>query len=216
MRREIRMSIVDPLEWPVRVPRAEERVAPKFGRKDRERGWIEGVTFERARDRVYEELVRFGADDVVVRTNYPMRRDGWFRLANRSAPDDPGIAVYFELDNERQVIAIDRYDDGGANLYAVARTIEAIRQIGRDGGPTIRAAAVSGFRELPGIGETSGTNWWEVLELAHDVDPPEIRKAYKRLARKYHPDNKMTSDVEKFREVQAAFRQGLTARGGSE
>ncbi len=214
MRREIDMAIVDPLEWPAFVPRAEERIRAKFGSRKVDGYGVIRVTFEKGRDLLCDELIRFGASNVVVRTDFPMRQDGWVRLANRRGNIDPGIAVYFDLDGQRQVIAIDRYDAGGDNLYAIARTIEALRQIERDGGPTIRAAAVSGFRELPQT--TSGINWWEVLDVSTAASPDDIRTAYRRLAKELHPDNQETGDEERFKKLTVAFQQACDARGGSD
>lgn len=50
---------------------------------------------------------------------------------------------------------------------------------------------------------------WEVLGLEPGADPEEIKKAYRRLARKYHPDlNDGDSGAEqKFKEIQAAYQQ---------
>ncbi len=44
-----------------------------------------------------------------------------------------------------------------------------------------------------------------VLGVLRDAKLPQIKKAYRLLSRKYHPDNKITGDVEKFREVQEAW-----------
>ncbi|MEE0955485.1 MAG: DnaJ domain-containing protein [Eubacterium sp.] len=53
---------------------------------------------------------------------------------------------------------------------------------------------------------------YEVLGVPHDADMDEIKKAYRQLSRKYHPDaniNNPNKDQaeEKFKEVQAAYKQ---------
>ncbi len=46
---------------------------------------------------------------------------------------------------------------------------------------------------------------YAILEIAPEADEKEIRAAYRRLARKYHPDTGEGSSAEKFRAVQAAY-----------
>jgi curved DNA-binding protein len=47
---------------------------------------------------------------------------------------------------------------------------------------------------------------YETLEINENVSPDEIKKAYRKLARKYHPDvNKDPSAEEKFKEINAAY-----------
>src|SRR3989338_6200386 len=44
-------------------------------------------------------------------------------------------------------------------------------------------------------------DYYKVLGLNKNATKEEIKKSYKRLARKYHPDNKETGDDEKFKEI---------------
>lgn len=47
---------------------------------------------------------------------------------------------------------------------------------------------------------------YETLDIAQDASTEEIKKAYRRLARKYHPDiNKDAGAEEKFKEINAAY-----------
>lgn len=47
---------------------------------------------------------------------------------------------------------------------------------------------------------------YETLEISESASPEEIKKAYRKLARKYHPDvNKDPSAEEKFKELNAAY-----------
>lgn len=47
---------------------------------------------------------------------------------------------------------------------------------------------------------------YETLEINESASPEEIKKAYRKLARKYHPDvNKDPSAEEKFKELNAAY-----------
>lgn len=49
-------------------------------------------------------------------------------------------------------------------------------------------------------------DYYEVLGVGRDADPAEIKRAYKRLARKYHPDVSKEPDAEaRFKEVGEAY-----------
>lgn len=47
-------------------------------------------------------------------------------------------------------------------------------------------------------------NYYEILGIAKGATPDEIKKAFRTLAHKYHPDKK-TGDVEKFKELNEAY-----------
>lgn len=52
----------------------------------------------------------------------------------------------------------------------------------------------------------SKRDYYEVLGISKDATPEEIKKTYRRLARKYHPDvNKEPDAAEKFKEVKEAY-----------
>ena len=133
------------------------------------------------------ELNRFGATEIIISTNLKYRQDG-LPYSNQRQPDDKGVAVYFMKDNQQLVIACDTFDKIGCNLWAIGKSIFAIRAIERWGCSEIVAKAFTGFLALA---ETTQENWWNILEVSETATADEIKKAYHRLAKVYHPDKEM-------------------------
>ena len=49
-------------------------------------------------------------------------------------------------------------------------------------------------------------DYYEILEISRNASGDEIKKAYRKLARKYHPDiNKDPGAEDKFKEINAAY-----------
>ena len=44
-------------------------------------------------------------------------------------------------------------------------------------------------------------DYYEVLGVSKTASDEEIKRAFRRLAKQYHPDNKQTGDEAKFKEV---------------
>ena len=192
-----------PLCWPEGWKKESEQIRSRFGK------WDKPISVARATDFVLDELFRMGIPDymVIISTNLQLRNDGLPR-SNQREPDDTGVSVWWNEynsdDSDRKVIAIDKYDRVADNLWAIAKTIEAMRGIERWGSGEIMERTFTGFQALPPSQENTIPQWWQIL----DVDPtdpyPVILKSFKRLRSKYHPD-KITGDPDKFKSVISAF-----------
>ena len=181
------MSQAHPLAWPDSWPRTEShrrRRAP-FGQKDG-RGVKQHLTMGGAVKRLFEQLDLLGAEDVTISSNVEIRQDGIPRTGRRT-PDDPGVAVYFSLEDRPYCMPCDRWDRVADNIAAVAKHIEAMRGMDRWGvGSTERAFA--GYAALPSPDSATKLDWWVVLGVSRDAGLGTINTAYRRLAAENHPD----------------------------
>ena len=178
-----------PLQWPAGVARAEKSKNSPFRQ----------LKFGQLREELARELRLLGAKGALFTSNIPLRLDGQPRATYRQ-PEDPGVSVYFTLNDQRMCMASDRYKTPEENLRAVKGTIEGMRMIQRYGCSDMLERAFSGFKAL-GDGET----WWQVMEF--ETVPgsyDEVKSAYRQLARKYHNDVPGVSQDDKMRKLNQA------------
>jgi len=144
-----------------------------------------------------EELRRLGAKNVIISTDVPLRRDG-LPLASAKTPEDTGAAIYFEYSGKQMCFACDRWNKVGDNIYAVAKTIEAMRGIERWGTGDMVKAAFTGFLALP-----PASDWRNILGNPSTLS--EAESAYKALVRENHPDtggsNELMAELNRAREM---------------
>jgi hypothetical protein len=181
-----------PLQWPDGFPRRE-------GKKQKS-NFI--TTLGKARDEVYAEIKRLGGINPIISTNIPVKGNGQLYASMRTVDGDEGVAVYFTWHNEQMVLACDKYDGIADNLRAIFLSLDAMRGLTRWGCSDILNRAFKGFKALP---EKTVEYYWDVLECKPEANFDELREAYKRLAKIYHPDVKDTGDVEKFNRIQNAY-----------
>ena len=48
-------------------------------------------------------------------------------------------------------------------------------------------------------------DFYEILQLSPNASAETLERVYRLLAKRYHPDNQLTGDAEKFSELQQAF-----------
>lgn len=208
-----------PLCWPGgwRRTKPEDRTASRFCRMGYDAGnsWKsrKKLTVAGARDELMDEL-RHAADDdnsIVVSTNIPVRGDGLPRGGSVGVKrEDPGVAVYFRQNGRDIAMACDKFDDIPDNLYAIAKTLEAMRGIKRWGAGELLDRTFQGFTALP-----PGTppapeprSWWEVLNVPKaGATRWLVKVARDALASQFHPDK--GGDGEKMAEVNRAYEEAL-------
>jgi DnaJ like chaperone protein len=93
--------------------------------------------------------------------------------------------------------------------YVAASEVSIIEQMARYLGINPRD-----FESIKAMFYDSTNNAYKILELQKDATPQDIKKAYRRMAKKYHPDKvqhlgeeHQKGAEEKFRKVQDAYEQ---------
>lgn len=161
---------------------------------------------------------RINPAKVVISSNVELRQDG-LPYSNRKTPEDPGVAVYFELDGEPYAMPCDKWDRVADNLYAIAKHLEAMRGMERWGVGSLQTA-FKGFHALPPgsggsyaqaaftaesaarfmVGEIKSNNSIAAVLASHDI----YKSLYRRVAAALHPDR--GGDRKRFELLQEAKR----------
>jgi hypothetical protein len=165
------------------------------------------TTLGAARDYVKAEIKRLDGKDPIISTNIPLKQDGDLRADwSRARIDDHGASVYFMRNKVQVCLCCDTYSKVWENLHAIGRTIEALRQIDRDGVSDFLNRTFTGFKALPESVVLNQKSIWEILGLT--VKPGSIdaiHLAYKQKAKQLHPD--LGGSAESFQELQTAYKQ---------
>ena len=189
-----------PLQWPVNY----KRTAPA----DKTHAPFK-TAFAKARDEIINQLPKMGATNIIISSNVPLKRDGLPYAVpfgnSKSVTDDPGIAVYFNFNNEQKVICCDAYHSLDDNMQAINKTIEALRGIDRWGCSDIINQTFTGFKALE---EKVSRNWWEVLQIAKTATADEIKRAYYKRAKETHPDS--GGSAADFDQVKRAYDEAIS------
>ena len=183
-----------PLCWPEGWPQTEYRKWSLPGGRT-------SNTWHSVLGRLQTELKRLGAENMVLSTNQPLRRDGQ-PYANRTRVDEPGVAVYFEYKGKNMVMAQDAFEMLVDNIRSLALAIEGLRQMERHGGAAMMERAFSGFEALPNPDKII---WHHVLGVPENASEAEIRRAYHRAAKNAHPDK--GGDTARMAQVNEAWEQ---------
>jgi hypothetical protein len=202
-----------PISWPEGWPRTaagQRKDAPFFSSRSVKRSIGDGYykqrgahSMEDVRRSLSGELAALGARHQILSTNVKLRIDG-APYSGQAQPADPGAAVYFELKGKPVSLACDKWRRVEDNIWAICKHIEALRGQERWGVGNVEQA-FRGYMALPGIGQTSGSNWWQVLGVPINAGPDQVKDAYRLLVAKHHPDK--GGDAGLFRRVTEAYQQ---------
>lgn len=193
MKKSIQSIDAYPLTWPEGWKRTFEPENSRF----------RPPSFAVVRDRLMDELRKMGVSDPILSTNIPLKKNG-LPYAIQSQPTDPGVAVYFTYQEKPMVFACDRWRTVSENMQAIQKTIDAIRGIERWGASDMMEKAFRGFTALP---DHTSEEWFQVLEVSPNSIESEVRGAFKRLAKKYHPDMGDFPNPERMQKVNEAYEQ---------
>lgn len=167
-----------PLTWPAGWPRTRNPTHSRFG------SWKNKPSVAKGTDAMLDELRKLGASAVIISTNLQLRNDGLPR-SNQAEPRDTGAAVYFKLKGKPRVLACDKWNTVGQNLYAIAQHVGALRGQERWGVGNIEQA-FAGYAAIPE--RTGGVSWWDVLGVPLNAGEDQIKTAYRDKAKTAHPD----------------------------
>ena len=189
-----------PLKWPLGWPRTERPYSSRFGKIDK-------PSIGKASKEIARELNLFEGTQLIISTNLNYRKDG-MPYSNQKEPNDKGVAIYFIYNGQQMVLACDSFNKIGCNLWAIAKTIEAMRGIDRWGCSQILSKAFTGLTALP---ENTQENWWQVLQVDPDASEAIVKESYRSLAKKYHPDLNGDDDRQ-FKKIDAAYQKYLSGK----
>jgi DnaJ-like protein len=170
-------SLQWPLQWPIGRPRIQQGRSSRF-----KTDFLSAVQLLRT------EARRLGADHLVISSNMELRPNG-LPYMDRREPEDEGVAVYFIYKEQPMCFACDMWDKVGDNIYAIARTMKALRGIERWGAGEMFRQAFTAFT-APSMPKSPH----EILGVRPDATRQEIDAAYRRKAKLFHPDAPGGSD----------------------
>lgn len=185
-----------PLAWPAGWKRTTMRRRAMFSKKRSSGYGYDNLEVGDGLDRLLGELRRLGARNPVISSNLQLNRDGSIRAGQAKMLADPGIAVYFRLNQQPRVLACDKWNSAADNMAAIAGHIEAIRTQERYGVGTLDQA-FAGYAALPPVGGTQGGDWRGELGIPVGalVTPDMVEDRYRQLLKERHPDKGGSHDA---------------------
>ena len=180
-----------PLHWPPNRPRTKHRYISRFK-----------TSMSNARDLLKNEIRLSKCSGLIISSNVPLQRNG-YPYANQRVVD-PAVAVYFIRDGKQRCIPCDRWNTVYDNIYAVAKSLNALRSITRWVSESELSAVYDGFIQIPNLNDKP---WYVVLELDEGEQFEVVESTYKYLRSLHHPDK--NGEPEKFIQVQKAYNDYL-------
>lgn len=188
-----------PLYWPIGYKRTEpgQTISSRFK-----------ITPDAAHSFLRDEIKRIGGKDLIISSNCHLKRDGGIYASDLAKSlSEPGIAIYFKYKGKEISMCCDKYQRPYENLYALARTINALRQIERDGVSDFIDRSFTGFKAIPEKVDFNQKSIWQILgfaEMPGSIDV--VHSNYRLKAKQVHPDSPLGSH-EAFVELNEAYNQ---------
>jgi len=173
-----------PLNWPTGWKRTQWPQPSRFGNH----------SLAYAMGYLMNELKRLGASHIVVNTNLTVRKTDGLPKSGQRQPDDRGVAVYFRLYNENQCIPCDKWNRIECNIWAIAKSVEALRGLERWGAKEMVKASFQGFKALPETATQPKVDYFSGC-----VTKDECKSRFRDLSKTLHPDQ--GGDGERFAEM---------------
>ena len=195
----------NPLCWPPSIKRTapEDRQTARFK-----------ITFITARNQLFDEVRRLrglrqtsSSYQPILSTNLPLKSNG-LPYANSGRIDDPGVCVWFEWQGTMKAFPSDNYTTVTDNMWALKKSIEALRGIKRWGCGHLVEATFTGLASLPAPDKLDyGQYWWaEVLDIPSTAPAADIVAQYRRLRSLYYdPTGNDKEKNAKFLAIQDAY-----------
>ena len=182
-----------PLQYPVGKQRTIRPERARFGQH----------SVSQAINYLKDEVYRLGGKDLVISTNLVLTLTGIPKSGQRN-PSDSGVAVYFKLKDKDQCFPCDRWDKVEHNIWAIYKSIEALRGLERWGAKDMVESAFKGFQALPSPDQVTNT---KVRYFAGCNTLSEGKERFRNMVAELHPDNKETGDQNKFIELNNQYTQ---------
>lgn len=186
-----------PLTWPVDFPRTKNPQRSRFSSK---------LTVGASRDALLAELRLMKTTNIIISSDVPIKKDGMLYATYKVK--DSGIAVYFTYKNSPTVLCCDKWNTIQDNLHAIERTVNALRQLERDGVSDLLNRVFTGFKALPQNAGEGNASWWIVLGLTTEATKDDVRRAFTKLSFQYHPDHN-NGNAEHFLTIKKAYEIGM-------
>lgn len=171
---EIKFS--NPLQWVTHIARSKNRSKSNF----------RNHTIHKSCKIIKTQLGKMGATESIVTSNIPTQTSGFATVRLQGNSTDVGVSIFFKLNGVQKVIQVDRYVDVNSNLYALAKSVEAIRNLDRWGGVQVMDGVFSGFSALPSPEQVTATAMTYYFDGF--VSKEQARPQYLEYCKKMHPD----------------------------
>lgn len=183
----------NPLQWKPHIEKTKNRKKSQFKSKSASFASIELV----------KQLRLMGAKNCVITSNMILTKDKSRFMSMQPNIEDTGVSVFFELKGQSKVMQIDLYDKVEDNMWAIYKSVEALRGLNRWGGAQIMDGMFTGFNALPSPDQVTNNS---IAYFSDCHSKEQARERYLRLAKELHPDLHPES-AEEFKEMKRQYEQ---------